>query len=351
MRILYGVQGTGNGHVTRALAMAEAFKQHPDIEVQFLISGRSRDTLFGVEALGDFIWREGLSFAIRNGKVSVLDTLSHNPWWGFWRDVHQLDLADYDLVLTDFEPVTAWAAKRQQVPCIGLGRQYAFVKEHHSLPASSLQRAMIKQFAPCDRPLGTHWQPLDDHTLPPIIETQQFTGTTQTNRYLVYLPFQPLADIERLLSQIAAAAPQYQFDVFHPQAVNKVTANATFFMPSRTTFKHAFDKAEGVISNAGFGTSSEALSAGKKLLVKPLTGQFEQWANAHCLDAMELGSVSLHLDFRDVMSWLKSEGSVQLQWPNVAGALAQWIAAGARTPVHALTASLWQVSQLQRHTA
>lgn len=351
MKILYGVQGTGNGHLTRALAMAEALLEHPDIEVQFLISGRAKESLFGVEALGDYMWREGLSFSTRNGKVSVLDTISHNPWWGFWRDVHQLNLDEYDLVMTDFEPVTAWAAKRQKVPCIGLGRQYAFVNEHRSLPVSSLQRAMIKQFAPCDTALGTHWQSLNANTLPPIIQAQQLVGSTQSNRYLVYLPFQSLAEIESLLLQIEDLAPQYHFDVFHPEGVNKVTANATFFTPSRTTFKHAFAKAEGVISNAGFGTSSEALSAGKKLLVKPLSGQFEQWANAHCLDAMELGSVSLHLELADVMSWLKSEGSVQLAWPNVAHALAEWLAAGAQTPVHALTASLWQQCQIQRHIA
>ena len=39
MKILYGVQGTGNGHIARARAMSHAFKEH-DVEVDFLFSGR-----------------------------------------------------------------------------------------------------------------------------------------------------------------------------------------------------------------------------------------------------------------------------------------------------------------------
>ena len=351
MRILYGVQGTGNGHITRALAMAEALRQYPEVECQFLISGRPQAGLFGVEALGDYMWREGLSFATRNGKVSVFDTLSHNPWLAFWRDVHQLNLDTYDLIITDFEPVTAWAAKRQKVRCIGLGRQYAFVEAHRNLPTTSLQRAMVRQFAPCDIPLGTHWQALNGFTLPPVIDTSSRTQSTQSQRYLVYLPFQSLADIERLLEEIALRAPRCHFDVFHPQANAKVSANAVYYAPSRTTFKHAFEKAEGVISNAGFGTSSEALYAGKKLLVKPLQGQFEQYANAYCLEAMQLASVTLKLDAGELVSWLNSEGSVQIQWPDVAATLAEWIAGGARGSIQALTAALWQQSHLLRHIA
>ncbi|MBP7664242.1 MAG: glycosyltransferase, partial [Shewanella sp.] len=39
MRILYGVQGTGNGHLSRARVMAKALMKQ-DIEVDFLFSGR-----------------------------------------------------------------------------------------------------------------------------------------------------------------------------------------------------------------------------------------------------------------------------------------------------------------------
>ncbi|RUO33611.1 glycosyltransferase family protein [Aliidiomarina soli] len=347
MRILYGVQGTGNGHLTRALAMATAFESCPELKVDFLLSGRKRAKLFGVDALGDFSWRAGLSFATRGGRVSIRDTLSQNPWWRFWQDVHELDLSGYDLVVTDFEPVSAWAARRQGVRCIGLGRQYAFWQGHHALPVNPLQRAMIRQFAPCDEALGTHWSPLNSSTLPPLIAPVGELGSAQSKRYLVYLPFEPLADIDVLLQ----ALPEYQFDVFHPEATPRVTANATYFAPSREGFRHAFSKAEGIIANAGFGTSSEALASGKKLLVKPLQGQFEQVANAHCLQHEGLAGVCQHLEPERVHRWIQSPSHARLQWPDVSQHVAKWIATGAKTPVAHLSQQLWQQSGLQRQTA
>ena len=46
--------------------------------------------------------------------------------FGFIQDVNALDLSRYDMVITDFEPVSAWAARMQNKPCIGIGHQYAF---------------------------------------------------------------------------------------------------------------------------------------------------------------------------------------------------------------------------------
>lgn len=42
MKILYGVQGTGNGHIARARAMANAFAaQHCQVDFLFLVETRS----------------------------------------------------------------------------------------------------------------------------------------------------------------------------------------------------------------------------------------------------------------------------------------------------------------------
>ena len=46
-------------------------------------------------------------------------------------------------------------------------------------------------------------------------------------------------------------------------------------------------ESEGIITNAGFETPSEALSMGKKVFVKPLKGQFEQLSNAKALKQLK----------------------------------------------------------------
>lgn len=79
MRLLYGVQGTGNGHITHARAMARELAG-TDIEVTFLFSGRPKEELFDMEGFGDYLWRAGLTFKTRRGRVSYLRTaLTSSP--------------------------------------------------------------------------------------------------------------------------------------------------------------------------------------------------------------------------------------------------------------------------------
>jgi len=48
-------------------------------------------------------------------------------------------------------------------------------------------------------------------------------------------------------------------------------------------FLVALESCKGVLCNAGFGTTSEALFLKKKLLVVPMKNQYEQLCNAHML--------------------------------------------------------------------
>ena len=49
MRLLYGVQGTGNGHIARARIMAAALAQRDDINVDFVFTGRPPEKYFDME--------------------------------------------------------------------------------------------------------------------------------------------------------------------------------------------------------------------------------------------------------------------------------------------------------------
>jgi len=69
MKILYGIQGTGNGHISRARMLARHF-QKTNIDVTYLFSGRDRDDFFDMEIFGDFICVRGLTFYSIDGAVS-----------------------------------------------------------------------------------------------------------------------------------------------------------------------------------------------------------------------------------------------------------------------------------------
>jgi len=155
MKILYGVQATGNGHISRARAMARAFREHA-AEVTWLFSGRERSQLFDMEPFADFHHRRGLTFATRAGAVCYWQTLRQNHLAQFLRDVWELSLTGFDLVVTDFEPVTAWAGRRAGVPTIGIGHQYAFGPDTPIAGDHWLARQIMRWFAPVDRPVGLH---------------------------------------------------------------------------------------------------------------------------------------------------------------------------------------------------
>ena len=53
MKLLYGVQGTGNGHIARARIMAAALAKRSDVEVDFVFTGREPDKYFDMDVFGD----------------------------------------------------------------------------------------------------------------------------------------------------------------------------------------------------------------------------------------------------------------------------------------------------------
>ncbi|MFM8341169.1 MAG: glycosyltransferase, partial [Methylomonas sp.] len=95
-------------------------------DVTFQFTGRPADKYFDMEIFGDYQVKAGLTFNTNKGQVSYLKTALEEQPISFMRDIKALDLSGYDLVISDFEPVTAWAAKLQGIKTIGIGHQYAF---------------------------------------------------------------------------------------------------------------------------------------------------------------------------------------------------------------------------------
>ncbi|EKE79900.1 glycosyltransferase family protein [Idiomarina xiamenensis] len=338
MRVLLGIQATGNGHISRCHALADAFQQ-VGIEADYLVSGRPREALFDMQRFAGFQYRHGLSFQVQQGRVSLTQTLRQNPWRQFWQDVNRLDLDAYDAILTDFEPVTAWAAKRQGRAAIGIGRQYAFFNDIAGVNMGPLQKLITRRFAPSAKALGMHWTAANEHVLPPIIHHRQLASSSAANNshYLVYLPFESLTAIQQLLQ----AFPLQRFHVFHPAAKRCSDGHIEYFPPSRQGFAEHFAGARGIIANAGFETSCEALASGKRLLVRPLAGQFEQQVNAQLLQRYGFAEVMPQLSQQALAQWLVASNSIRISWPNVALAVAEWLLAGQRQSVAQLASELW----------
>ena len=339
MKILYGVQGTGNGHITRARAMAKYLNEY-GAQITFLFSGRKPDEYFDMQIFGRCLYRKGLSIALKNGAINYPKTATSNSPGTFIREIRQLDLDGFDLVITDFEPIVAWAARSAGAPCLGIGHQYAF---KYDIPKSGVNfaaQALFNNFAPATYALGLHWHHFNTPILPPIISPPALVDTPpeQANKILVYLPFENQRRVIETLKQF----PDYRFLVYtnHYRPGNE--RNICVFRQSRAHFQKSLSRCAGVICNAGFELGSEALLLGKKLLVKPVKRQMEQASNVLALQVLQLADCMDHINHIDLKNWLDRDNSVRIHYPDVAKAIVEWLHLHPSDNSLPLSQTLWQ---------
>ena len=323
MRIFYGVQGTGNGHITRARVMAKELYA-AGIEVTFQFTGRPAHKYFDMDIFNGYQLRTGLTFNTDKGQVNYLKTALDAKPITFIKDVKSLDLSGYDVIISDFEPVTAWAAKSQRKPVLGIGHQYAF---NHNIPRKGtdpIADQVMKYFAPADREVGLHWHHFGQAILPPIIDTLETPKSIIKNKIIVYLPFEDQNEVIRLL----APFENFDFHIYSPDMAVSKFKHITCNPLSRDGFQKDLYDSSGIISNAGFELASEALQLGKKILAKPLHAQMEQISNAAALQQLGYGHTMTDMDILVIEHWLHDNHAVHITYPNIAKVLVQWIQDG-----------------------
>ncbi|MDP5053268.1 MAG: glycosyltransferase [Congregibacter sp.] len=348
MKVLYGVQGTGNGHLSRARAMAAAFESS-DLDVDFLFSGRPADRFFDMECFGDYRVRQGMTFANIEGRVDYLRTVLENNYWHFFRDVFSLDLSAYDYVITDFEPITAWAGRLRGKTVISMGHQPAF---DHPVPVANrdLRTSLVlKLFAPGNVRVGMHWHKYDAPILPPLLHATPGPVIKKDRKVIVYLPF----EIQERVHDVMSRLPEFDFYIYAPGSEHRSVGNLQLRPTSLKGFQADLHDCAAVVCNAGFELSSECLALGKRLLVKPQERQMEQASNALALRQLGYGAAIEKLDAATIRAWLEHElPAPHIHFPDVAGAITRWLEVGdfRESTLHALSDSLWRKVNVNANT-
>lgn len=309
MRILYGIQGTGHGHISRARELLPELSRYAEVDV--LISGYASQ----LELEEAVTYRKhGVSFAYdENGGVSIFGTLKKLKPVRFIREVNSVELADYDLVISDYEPVTAWAAKLAGVPSVALSHQAAFLSERSPRPSnrSATAEAILQHFAPTDYAIGFHFRRYDNFIEPPIIRSEiRSINPTLNNHITVYLPAYHHARLAKLFKQFQ----QTDWHIFSPSCQQVEQDQNIWIHPiSNERFTESLCGCRGVITSAGFETSSEAMYLNKKLMVIPIKNQYEQQCNAAALKSMGVTvELSLLANEKVLEQWLHDASIISL---------------------------------------
>ena len=315
MQILYAIQGTGNGHLSRAQDIIPILKKYAKVDL--LVSGCQADLSLPYTIKYQL---KGMSFIFgKTGGVNLLETYREMDSKKFWTEVKTLPILEYDLVINDFEPISAWAAKLSHTPCIGLSHQSAVLAAESPKPKKKDWKGtqILKHYAPTDKSYGFHFERYNDNILTPVIRTIiRDQDVTNLGHYTVYLP--SYGD-QKLIDKLSNF-PNTKWQIFSKHTTtNYKHENIQIRKIDNESFVKSMASSQGVLCGAGFETPAEALFLGKKLMVIPMKNQYEQHCNAAALKKLGV-PVLKNLKpkrFKKIEEWISNDTIVPVNYPNL----------------------------------
>ena len=316
MKVLYAIQGTGNGHLSRARDIIPLL-QKKNIELDILLSGTQADIDIPYPIKYRF---KGLSFIFgKKGGVDVWKTYFKAKSKRLQKEIKSLPIEEYDLVINDFEPVSAWACKLKNKPCVSLSHQSAVLMKGSPKPTKLdlMGHFILKNYAPSTKQYGFHFKKYNDSIFTPVIRQDVRKATIKNQEhYTVYLPSYSDTKILKILSQIK----HVQWQIFSKHHEKVFQSKTITIQPiTNNAFIKSMASSKGVLCGAGFETPAEALFLNKKLMVIPMKGQYEQQCNAAALSDLGVPVIkSLKSKYiKHIKNWIESDHSVQVDYPDM----------------------------------
>ncbi len=301
MRIVYGVQSTGKGHLSRLLGLLPLF-QRDGHELLVLITGRWDPPKYFLDAISGVRHRRfpGLPMVAdqagaisKRGTVKAFATQLPKLLNSFHKANRLISAFDPDLIVSDFDPVTGSPFVAPNVYKIGIGNCIAAVRWDVEHPAGLRRERFSARVV--DR-LGTsgldvrltcHFYPLDAECLPPILRPETLAMKAENRGHLlVYYAF------PELLAPVIAYAerhPATPVIIYGQRARSRgLPPNVRVEMDS-SRFLGDFAACDAFVGTAGFQSIAEGFYFGKKLVVQPIEGHYEQMWNATELEKHGMG--------------------------------------------------------------
>jgi len=183
----------------------------------------------------------------------------------------------------------ACAAKK--IPSVNFGHQASFYSANTPRPKekNKIGEWILKNYARASFYIGLHFQQYDDFILPPVIKKEiNIAQPADKGFFAVYLP----SYCENIMEKYFHPLAPVRFHIFSWQTKNiKQSGNITFIPVDKVLFNEALINCSGIITGGGFETPVEALKLEKKLMVIPISGQYEQQCNAAALELMGINKL------------------------------------------------------------
>lgn len=315
MKILYAFQGTGNGHAARARAILPELSKYAEVHVA--TSGMNSELDVGFPITYRY---RGLSYTANGkGRISLVRTARAFHFKQAWLDINSVPVQDYQLVVNDFEPITAYAAKRRKVPAVAISHQAAFFSNRTPRPLIKdyFAEAVFNYYAPAPDHLGFHFERYDSFILTPLLRPEIRNAYPSNRGHLtVYLP----GFAESYLAPLLRRVSPKEVHLFSRFCTKQhVVDNVTVMPIAHTPFIESLISCDAFLAGAGFEGPAEALHLGKKLMVVPLGGQYEQRCNAVALARLGVPVISTVSDrtIDSIQQWAHSGEPLEINFPDI----------------------------------
>lgn len=302
-KILYAVQATGNGHISRAMELMPYLQQYGQVDV--FLSGSNSNL------------QPNLPVKYRSNGLSLFyDNTGGLDYWRMWKELNlkriwkeakALPVEQYDIVLNDFDSITSIACALKKIPSVGFGHQASFQSKHTPRTGKKdfAGEIVLQRYARASAYIGLHFEQYDDFIFSPVIKEDILKARPTNNGHItVYLSHYS----DEVAVQALHKIQNIHFEVFSKKVKQQEKkGNVTLIPISNEGFTQSMIHAHGIITGAGFETPAEALYLGKQLLCLPIRGQYEQLCNAAALKNFNVTIIDKIIDgfSLQVEDWLQ----------------------------------------------
>jgi uncharacterized protein (TIGR00661 family) len=316
--ILYGVNGEGSGHSSRArevITHLEA-RGHRVHVASFDRGLRNLKNDFDVTEI-DGLRLTYVHNRVRYGKT-VLRNLVHVPQVA--RTVRALERKaaawDLDLVITDFEPICCHVGHKLHLPIIAIDNQHLLTDTEITYPREYGKAAVATKFVTrlmtprADAYLVISFfqarvKRKKTFLFPPILREEVLRATPTSGDFVLVYVTSAATELTDILRSVRQRFVCYGFNR------EGKDGNLEFRKPGLDTFLGDLSSCRAVIANAGFSLISEALYLAKPYLAWPVKRQFEQIFNAYYIGKTGYGAYWDDLNKERVESFLYNLDSYQ----------------------------------------
>jgi uncharacterized protein (TIGR00661 family) len=312
MKILFGVQTEGNGHITQCIATKQ-YLQSQGIKVTTAFAAKKKRGLpkyFTDEF--NVIDYDGFDFVFDNvGRVVIWKTIVKNTFElprlivSFIKICNIIQKEKPDAIFNYYEPLVGLTALFfKNIKYVSFGHQYAMdsiiYPRINGYPVQKLFLSIINKITSIRAKIValSYYEFNDDVMIasPPILRSESYSvSDKQEDFVLVYLMNEDM--LPQLISQ-ANKHPNINIHCF-----TKLTKqydelpNLKLFNLDGKLFQEKMKVCKAVVCSGGFETSAEAIYHKKPLLMIPMPNHYEQHAN--CNDAY-LSSFAIYSESIDL---------------------------------------------------